>query len=88
MMKINKEIMLGIVLGMAILGSVFFLMGAVDKNTANIDTRLVSQYPMLNVACSADGSQVYVGDYDRVYRSGNFGKDWTIILSGERKSKF
>jgi hypothetical protein len=88
MMKITKEIMLGIVLGMAILGSVFILMGAIDKNTSNIDTRLVSQYPMLNVACSADGSQVYVGDYDRVYHSGNFGKDWTIVLSSERKSKF
>jgi hypothetical protein len=43
---------------------------------------------MLNVACSADGSQVYVGDYDRVYHSGNFGKDWDIVLSAERKSKF
>jgi len=88
MMKITKEIMFGIVLGMAIFGSVFFLMGAIDKNTSNIDANLGSQHPMLNVACSADGSQVYVGDYDRVYHSGNFGKDWDIVLSAERKSKF
>ncbi len=84
-MKITKEIMLGIVLGMAILGSVFFLMGAIDKSTPNIDSNLGSQYPMLNVACSADGSQVYVGDYNQVYHSGNFGKDWNVVLSAVRK---
>jgi hypothetical protein len=88
MMNITKEFILGIVLGIAIFGSIFFLMGAIDTSTSNIDAHLVSHNPMLNVACSADGSQVYVGDYDRVYHSGNFGKDWDIVLSGERKSKF
>ncbi len=87
-MKTTKEFVLGIILGMAIFGSIFFIMGAIDTSTSNIDTRLVSQYPMLNVACSADGSQVYVGDYDRVYHSGNYGKDWNIVLSGHKKSKF
>lgn len=88
MMKITKETMLGIVLGMVIFGSLFFLMGAIDKNTSNIATQLGSEYPILNVACSADGSQVYVGAYDRIYHSGNFGKDWNIVLSGTKPSKY
>lgn len=86
-MKITKKTLLSIALSIVIFGSIFFIMGAVSKDTENIDSRLGSQYPILNVACSSDGSQVYVGAYDRIYHSDNFGKDWRVVLSDKQLNK-
>lgn len=88
-MKITKDTLLGFGLGIAVFGSVLVLTGAVERNTSNVEPLLGSNYPTLNVACSADGSSVYVGAYNRVYRSRNSGKDWEVVLEGPQpKTEF
>jgi len=84
-MKLTKDTLLGMLLGMALLVSVLFLTGAVNRNSANVMPLLGSNYPTLNVACSADGSNVYVGAYGAVYFSSNFGKDWQVVLSDQQR---
>jgi hypothetical protein len=62
-----KDLIIGVMSGMFLVGAVLFLTGAVSVNTSNVDQILGSEYPNLSLACSDDGKVVYVGGYNRVY---------------------
>ena len=87
-MRNNKDLFLGIMVGIFLVISIMFLMGAVNSRTSNVARLLGSNFPTLSLACSNDGQIVYVAGYDHVYLSKNFGKDWEIVLADQRHSQF
>ncbi len=63
---------------------VLMLSGAVKTKTPNYYEHMSShipEAPAINVACSADGSTVYIADRARVMRSQNYGSDWEIVMT-------
>jgi len=87
-MRNRKELILGVVLGVLMILVALSSMGAIKLGTSNVDPYLGSNYPTLNIACSNDGSVVYVAGYARIYVSKNFGQDWEVVMTGDRKAAF
>ena len=85
-MRNQRDLIIGVISGIFLVAAVLFLMGAVSVNTSNVDQILGSEYPNLNLACSDDGKVVYVGGYNRVYLSKNFGKDWEVVLADRERA--
>lgn len=84
-MRNNKDLIIGAILGIFMVISILFLMGAVNMNASNVAEHLGSNYPSLSLTCSNDGKVIYAADNSRVYASKDFGQNWEIVLIGRNR---
>lgn len=84
-MRNKKDLIIGTILGLFMVISILFLMGAVNMNASNVAEHLGANYPSLSLTCSDDGKIIYAADNTRVYASKNFGRDWEIVLTGRNQ---
>jgi hypothetical protein len=83
-MSNRKSFFAGIGVSSTIGVLLLMLSGAVIPKSQNHYENMgsnVSSAPVMHVACSADGSVVYLSDKTRVMRSRNYGSDWQIVMT-------
>ena len=83
-MSNRKSFTTGILVSLAAIFALLTLTGAVKPKSKNYYSSMGfngTQPPAMHVACSADGSVVYISDETRVMRSRDYGNDWEIIIT-------
>ena len=61
-----------------------FVVGAVRHDTENYGKNIDLAYHPIDIACSSDGSVVYLCQGTTVYRSMNAGDDWHAVFTSKK----
>ena len=82
-MSNRKSFIAGVLVTLAAVFALLMLTGAVNSKTENLksDMGINLRGTAMYVACSSDGSVVYVSDDSRIMRSKDFGANWDIVLT-------
>ena len=86
-MSNRKSFLAGIGISLVIVFLLLILSGAVIPKSQNYYEdmgRNSNRIPSMHVACSADGSVVYISDDKRVMRSKDYGNDWKILMTNRQ----
>jgi hypothetical protein len=83
----RKSFFMGVVASLVLVLSLLLLTGAVTPNSPNYfnGMRGLTDYPCLEVECSSNGSVVYIADETRVMRSMDFGRNWEVIMTSNKR---
>jgi len=90
---------MGVLVTLTAAFSLLLLSGAVTNKSPNYysetnkspnyysDMRGHANYRTIHVACSSNGSVVYISDKERVMRSKDFGDNWEIVMTTDHEEK-
>ena len=86
-MSDRKSFFMGISFSLVVVLLLLLLTGAVAPKSPNYfnGMRGLPNYPSLEVECSSDGRIVYIADKTRVMRSKDFGDNWEIIMTSDKR---